>query len=62
MAGLLLFGVHLMGLGYLAYRSGYVPRVIGVLLVVADAGLRVRHVQLREAGDRETTMRAVVQE
>lgn len=38
MAGLLLFAVHLMGLGYLAYRSGYVPRVIGVLLVVAGAG------------------------
>jgi hypothetical protein len=38
MAGLLLFGVHLIGLGYLAYRSGYVPRVIGVLLVVAGAG------------------------
>lgn len=38
MAGLLLFGVHLAGLGYLAYRSGYVPRVIGVLLVVAGAG------------------------
>ena len=37
MAGLLLFGVHLIGLGYLAYRSGYVPRVIGVLLVVAGA-------------------------
>jgi hypothetical protein len=38
MAGLLLFGVHLMGLGYLAFRSGYVPRAIGVLLVVAGAG------------------------
>jgi hypothetical protein len=24
--------------GYLAYRSGFVPRVIGVLLVVAGAG------------------------
>jgi hypothetical protein len=38
MAGLLLFGVHLIELGYLAYRSGYVPRVIGVLLVIAGAG------------------------
>ena len=41
MAALLLFGAHLMGLGYLAYRSGYVPRVIGVLLVVAGAGYAV---------------------
>jgi hypothetical protein len=38
MAALLLFGAHLALLGYLAYRSGYVPRLIGVLLVVAGAG------------------------
>jgi hypothetical protein len=38
MAGLILFGVHLLLLGYLAYRSGYVPKVIGVLLAVAGGG------------------------
>ena len=38
MAALLLFGAHLALLGYLAYRSGYVPRLIGVLLVVSGAG------------------------
>jgi hypothetical protein len=38
MAGLILFGVHLLVLGYLAYRSGYVPKVIGVLLAVAGVG------------------------
>lgn len=38
MAGLVLFGAHLVVLGYLAYRSGYVPKLIGVLLVVAGAG------------------------
>jgi hypothetical protein len=37
-AGLILFGVHLALLGLLAYRSGFVPRLIGVLLVVAGAG------------------------
>ena len=37
-AGLVLFGVHLALVGYLAYRSGFVPRLIGVLLVVAGAG------------------------
>jgi hypothetical protein len=36
--GLLLFGVHLALLGYLSLRSGYIPRVIGALLVVAGAG------------------------
>jgi hypothetical protein len=38
MAGLILFGVHLLIVGYLAYRSGYVPRFLGVLLVIAGAG------------------------
>lgn len=37
-AGLVLFGLHLLLLGYLAYRSGYVPRIVGVLLAVAGAG------------------------
>lgn len=37
-AGLVLFGAHLMVAGYLSYRSGYVPRLIGVLLVIAGAG------------------------
>jgi hypothetical protein len=38
MAGLVLFGVHLLLLGYLAFESGYVPKVIGVLLAVAGVG------------------------
>lgn len=37
-AGLGLFGVHLLLVGYLAWRSGYVPRWLGVLLVVAAGG------------------------
>ena len=37
-AGLILFGAHLVVVGYLAYRSGFVPRFIGALLVLAGAG------------------------
>lgn len=37
-AGLLLFGVHLLVLGWLAWRSGYVPRVLAALLAVAGFG------------------------
>lgn len=37
-AGLVLFGAHLALLGWLAYRSGYVPRVLGALLVIAGLG------------------------
>jgi Domain of unknown function (DUF4386) len=37
-AGLVLFGLHLLVVGYLAYRSGYIPRLLGVLLAVAGLG------------------------
>ena len=36
--GQFLFGLHLILIGYLAYRSGYVPKVLGVLLVIAGLG------------------------
>jgi hypothetical protein len=31
----LFFGLHLLLLGYLVYKSGYIPKIMGVLLVVA---------------------------
>jgi hypothetical protein len=37
-AGLLLFGLHLLVVGYLAYRSGRVPRLLAILLDVAGLG------------------------
>ncbi|WP_328992838.1 DUF4386 domain-containing protein [Kribbella sp. NBC_01245] len=33
-----LFGLHLLAIGYLAYRSGFVPKLLGVLLVIAGLG------------------------
>jgi len=36
--GLIFFGFFLVLLGYLIYRSGYLPRSIGVLLVVGGLG------------------------
>jgi len=38
MAGLMLFGLHLLLVGTLAFSSGYVPRALGVLLVIAGVG------------------------
>jgi hypothetical protein len=35
---LILFGVHLLIVGYLAFRSGYVPRILGILLGIAGFG------------------------
>lgn len=37
-AGLVLFAVHLLLIGYLAYRSGFMPRVFGILLVGTGLG------------------------
>jgi len=39
--GLILFGLHLLLIGYLAYKSGYVPKPVGVLLVIAGFGYLV---------------------
>jgi hypothetical protein len=38
MAGLILFGIHLALVGYLAYHSDYVPKLLGILLIIAGAG------------------------
>lgn len=37
-AGFILFAAHLVIIGYLAYQSGYVPRLLGVLVVIAGLG------------------------
>lgn len=37
-AGLFLFGAHLLLVGLLAHRSGYVPRLLAALVAVAGAG------------------------
>ena len=34
--GLVFFGFHLLVLGYLIFKSGYIPRILGVLLIVAS--------------------------
>lgn len=44
--GLILFGVHLMVVGYLAFRSAYIPKFVGSIVAVSgfgylfDAGVR----------------------
>ena len=34
--GLVFFVLHLFVLGYLIFKSGYIPRILGVLLIVAS--------------------------
>jgi Domain of unknown function (DUF4386) len=38
---LVLFGAHLLLVGYLIYRSGFAPKLLGVLVAVAGAGYLV---------------------
>jgi hypothetical protein len=40
--GLTVFGLHLFVLGYLVFKSGYIPRIIGILLVVSSLGYNNR--------------------
>ncbi len=36
--GLLFFGFHLLLLGYLIFKSSYIPKILGVLLIIAAFG------------------------
>ena len=38
---LVLFGAHLLLIGYLIYRSGFAPKILGVLVAIAGAGYLV---------------------
>jgi hypothetical protein len=35
--GLVFFGIHLVILGYLFFKSDYVPRILGIVLAIAGA-------------------------
>ncbi len=37
-AGLIVFGLYLLAIAWLAWRSGYVPRLLGVLVAIAGLG------------------------
>lgn len=41
--GLIIFGLHLMVLGYLAYKAAGTPRVFGILLIIAGMSYSFLH-------------------
>ena len=41
--GLIIFGLHLLGLGYLAWKSSSIPRVISIFLLIASFGYVIIH-------------------
>ncbi|HZD16611.1 MAG TPA: DUF4386 domain-containing protein [Actinomycetota bacterium] len=61
--GLVCFGIHLILLGYLVLRSGYISRILGILLIVAGAAYIVdtlAHALLANYEDYETVFLAIV--
>jgi hypothetical protein len=40
---IVIFGIHVALLGYLVARSGYIPRILGVLLVIAGLGYVINY-------------------
>ncbi len=61
--GLIFFGLHLFVLGYLILRSGYVPKLLGILLIIAGAGYLVdsfAHFLLPDYAAYETVFALVV--
>jgi hypothetical protein len=60
---LVFFGFHLAILGYLLFKSGYLPRVLGIMAVVAATGYLVdsfANVLLSNYGDYETLFALIV--
>ena len=39
--GLLIFGLHLLVIGYLIFKSGYIPKILGILVIVAGLGYTI---------------------
>jgi hypothetical protein len=39
--GLVFFGLHLLILGYLIFKSAFIPRILGILLIVAALGYMI---------------------
>ena len=37
------FAIHLVLVGYLAYKSGYIPKLVGILLVIAGLGYLIQN-------------------
>lgn len=61
--GLAFFAVHLLVLGYLVFKSGYIPRIFGVLLVVASFGYVLdtfANILLSSYADYETIFTVIV--
>ena len=44
--GLVIFGFHLLVLGYLVFKATYIPKILGVLLVIAAFGYMITNLAI----------------
>jgi hypothetical protein len=44
--GLVLFGIYLLLLGYLVLKAGYIPKIMGWLLIIAGLGYVIGHLKV----------------
>ena len=40
-AGLIVFGIHILLIGYLALKSAYIPKILGIFLIIAFGGYTI---------------------
>ena len=40
----MVFGCHLFLLGYLVFKSGFIPRFLGILLIIASIGYLISNI------------------
>lgn len=61
--GLIIAGVHLLLLAYLVFKSGYIPKIWAILLLLASLGYMLTNVGqlvLPQYGDYKATMEAIL--
>ena len=61
--GLVFFGIHLLVIGYLIFKSGIMPRILGILLIIASIGYLIdsfAKVLLSNYADYETIFLLIV--
>lgn len=44
--GLVFFGVHLLIVGYLLFKSGFIPKILGILMLIAGLGYIIDNILL----------------
>jgi hypothetical protein len=61
--GLVFFGFHFLVLGYLVYKSGYIPKILGIFLIILGVGYLVNSLSsflMPNYDDYQTIMQQII--